>query len=320
MKISVIVPVFNCAEYLPSCVDSILSQTHQNLEVILVDDGSTDNSPLICEQYQQLDSRVHVIYQPNSGVSAARNSGLAFATGELITFVDGDDTIDQDMYELLVRVMQENNADISHCGYKRIDNKSTLLVHDTKQLIIQSRVDALRYLIEGKLFIGSVCNKLYRRSMLEGLRLDEKLKNNEDILFNFEVFRRANVIAFADYAKYNYLAHNGTSACFSLPSIKKSEDTCMVNEIIYRGVQETNLKDIAGERYLRSLSSYFRVADDKQTRKKLRRKIWTVYKELKYPCRNVKITALLIRYTPRIYCILYHIYDRFRTPYWEATI
>ena len=155
MKISVIVPIYNTERYLSECIDSIIRQTYRNLEIILVDDGSTDKSFTICNNYAMLDERIQVVHQANQGVSAARNNGLSRASGDLISFVDSDDTLDDDMYELLVRVIEEYNADIVHCGYKHIVGEEVRLVHDTRKIIMQDNTEALRCLVGGHLFVGS---------------------------------------------------------------------------------------------------------------------------------------------------------------------
>lgn len=120
IKISIIIPVYNIAEYLPRCLDSVLVQTHKNLEIIVVDDGSIDSSKDVINAYAEKDSRIVAIFKENSGVSDTRNKGLEIATGDYIGFVDGDDYIEPDMYEILLKNALKYNADISHCGYKLI--------------------------------------------------------------------------------------------------------------------------------------------------------------------------------------------------------
>ena len=115
VSLSIIVPVYNKEKYLSSCIESILGQTHPDFELILVNDGSTDGSGLICEKYQQLDGRVQVIHQNNAGVSMARNVGLKRAAGQYIGFIDSDDTIDRDMYKTLLENLVKHGADISVC-------------------------------------------------------------------------------------------------------------------------------------------------------------------------------------------------------------
>ena len=114
-KVSVIVAAYNIEKYIARCLDSILNQTYKNLEIIVVNDGSSDNTGEIIDKYSEKDIRIKVIHKENSGVSSARNKGLDMSTGDYIGFVDGDDTLETDMYELLVSNAIKNNADISHC-------------------------------------------------------------------------------------------------------------------------------------------------------------------------------------------------------------
>ena len=116
-KISVIVPVYNVEQYLERCVDSIINQTYKNLEILLVNDGSTDNSGQLCDELAKKDDRIRVIHKENGGLSDARNVGIDEAEAELIGFIDSDDYIDEDMYETLYRQLRESNADLSMCGH-----------------------------------------------------------------------------------------------------------------------------------------------------------------------------------------------------------
>lgn len=231
MKISVIVPVFNCEVFLSDCVASILAQSYRNLEIILIDDGSTDTSGALCDSFADEDSRIQVIHQSNQGVSAARNEGMRIANGDLISFIDADDTLDSDMYEFLVNLLEQYDADIAHCAYRHVVGEEIRLVHDTKKVYLQDRQKALQCLVGSTLFVGSLWNKLYRREILCGITFDESLKINEDILFNYWAFKNAKKTVFADSAKYNYIAHLTSSACFVTASTKKMLDACRVNKI-----------------------------------------------------------------------------------------
>ncbi|MGZ5551627.1 MAG: glycosyltransferase family 2 protein, partial [Nitrososphaeraceae archaeon] len=123
-KISIIIPVYNGVKYLPKCIDSVLNQTYKNLEIILVDDGSTDESGKICDTYSLKDNRIKVVHKQNGGLSDARNTGLKIATSEYIGFVDSDDFIESDMYEILLKTLYAYDADIVQCAsYKIIDEK-----------------------------------------------------------------------------------------------------------------------------------------------------------------------------------------------------
>lgn len=125
--ISVLVPVYNAEKTLERCVKSIINQTYNNLEIVLVDDGSIDGSDILCDKFERLDSRVKVIHKENGGLVSARKAGLYVATGEYITFVDSDDFIDADMYEQMVRVMEQYDVDFVHTGYKSCSNNEILL-------------------------------------------------------------------------------------------------------------------------------------------------------------------------------------------------
>ena len=115
-KISVIVPIYNVEQYLRKCIDSIINQTYKNLEIILVDDGSWDNSPRICDEYAKRDNRIKVIHKKNGGLADARNTGLKMITGNYISFIDSDDYIEKTMYEKMIKVILKYNADIIECN------------------------------------------------------------------------------------------------------------------------------------------------------------------------------------------------------------
>lgn len=194
-KISVIVPVYNAEKYLNRCVDSILNQTHTNIELILVNDGSVDNSGDICDLYTTKDARVCVVHKQNGGLSSARNAGLAVATGEYVGFVDSDDDVELDMYEKLYDIAYKQQVDFVMSDYIRIlqDGKTYLKTLDIdagkydKEKIVS---DLYPRLIMGKdLEYGpllSVCHCIYRREFLErnGLTFDEKVRWSEDNIFS----------------------------------------------------------------------------------------------------------------------------------------
>lgn len=320
--ISVIIPVYNAEKYLRECVNSVCTQTYSDLQIILVDDGSKDASGAICDALAEKDPRVQVIHQSNQGVSAARNAGLKAATGDLVSFIDADDTLDPDMYEFLVRLMEEHDADISHCAYRHIVGEEVRLVHDTRQVYPQSRNEALQCLVGSRLFVGSLWNKLYRCEVLKGLRFDEDIKINEDILYNYFAFKNAGTSVFADVCKYNYIAHKTSSACFVTADVRKARDACCVNAAIYEDTNGTALQRSAAVRYLRALSGYFRVCCVDRSmaaqRDHIRDELWRVYRANPNVGRNMKITALLIHYAPWLYRFIYAVHDRVRKPNWEV--
>lgn len=321
MKISVIIPVYNCEKYLQDCLKSVIGQTYKDLEIIIIDDGSTDNSGIICDQFAKLDSRIQVIHQENRGVSAARNIGILQMSGELVSFIDADDTLDTDMYEFLFSLMNDYSADIVHCGYRHIVGEEIRLVHDSRQIVPQNSEEALTCLIGARLFVGSLWNKLYKAKLIKNLTFDEDIKINEDILFNFQVFSKADKIVFADYTKYNYIAHRDSSACFVTPDLKKSSDSCKVNRYIYENSGGNSYISIAAERYIRSLSGYYRVcnaAQKKKEKKIIRSTLWQVYRTNPGLGKNMKVTAIMLKYIPWVYIVIYKFYDKLRKPNWEV--
>ena len=320
MKISVIIPVYNCEQYLSALLDSVLDQTYRNLEVILIDDGSKDGSGLICDAYATQDSRIRVIHQENAGVSRARNRGMELITGELVSFIDSDDFLEPDMYELLVSTMQEHDADIAHCGYKHIVGDEIRLVHDTKRVIPQSRREALDCFVSGRLFGGGLWSKLFRAELIQGLTFHEDLKINEDVLFNFQAFNKAEKTAFADFALYHYIARFGSSAVFKTPDEKKIKDACYVSWYIYEALAGTEHNDIAAERHVRALSGYYKYcAKNKPTMCcEIAKEIHRTAEGTKHLGRNMTITVLLIRFCPWLYRLIYAVYEKIRKPQWEA--
>ena len=186
--ISVIIPVYNVAEYLPECLDSLLSQDHRNLEVILIDDGSKDNSGAICDAYGAADSRVKVIHQPNSGAAAAKNAGLRRATGEYLSFVDSDDYLEPDVYGYLVKRLQETGADAVHCNFREVyrNRREDSLVNKGTTLV-SSREYLVRFTKDWSCPL--LWNKLYKRSLFEGVFFEEGHKIDDEY-FTYQGFLR----------------------------------------------------------------------------------------------------------------------------------
>lgn len=202
-KVSVIVPVYNVEAYLPMCIDSILSQTLSDLELILIDDGSPDHCGTICDDYAAKDSRVKVIHQKNSGVSAARNAGLAIAQGEYIGFVDPDDYIIPGAYEDLICAVEKKQAQIGIFGFSFCtetgepleDSKVPVGVYDRTALISSI------YGMPNHLH-GSMCNKVFAKAILSGLKFDEQVAIGEDWLLLYECYLRTERAVAVDFCGY----------------------------------------------------------------------------------------------------------------------
>ena len=206
-KVSIIVPVYNAQDYLEKCLDSILNQTLNDFEVILVNDGSKDNSPIICDEYAKKDSRIRVIHQINKGVSYARNRGLDLATGDYIGFVDPDDYIDCHMYQRLYDIILEESADISWCGYRRIYGKEQFISATTNKVNVFNHAESLVCFFERKKPFDNtfLFDKLFKKSLFKGIRLNEKLTIQEDREVLLRIFNQSNKIVYVDTPFYNYM-------------------------------------------------------------------------------------------------------------------
>lgn len=319
MKISVIIPIYNSEKFLHSCVESVITQTYENLEIILINDGSSDNSAAICEEFSQKDKRIKVIHQSNKGVSAARNRGIQECTGQYISFIDSDDTLDVDMYEVLINEMKLQDLDIVHCGYKRIEGGKTIEIFGSKKRFFHNKYEALECLVGGTLFSGGLWNKLYRKSIIEPLFFEEKLKVNEDIYFNFQAFLRANHTLYIDVAKYNYYVRN-TSACFTTAYEKKMQDVCLVSYLMLQQLEKTELEGVARIRHLQMLSVYYKYCiktKNSQIRKKVALEMWNELQKGKVNNIRIIVMTIMIYMCPSLFENIYMVYDKIRRPNWE---
>ena len=252
--ISVIVPVYNTEKYLARCLDSLLNQTYRDLEIIVIDDGSKDGSPAICDAYAQKDGRIRVIHKTNAGVSAARNDGLAVVSGEYVTFMDSDDYIDKTMYETLHRLItQTADVDIAVCGTKReLSNGAFTSYYEGQEELVFSQREAIVNLLSNTYYCCSVCDKLIRRETVSDIRFDVAKKHNEDLLFLYEVMKRANRVAFSPAPLYYYClnASSATHAAFGIDQMAILD----VSEYIYDDVKR-HYPDLIGmerQQYVRN--------------------------------------------------------------------
>ena len=235
--ISIIIPVYNVEQYLPKCLDSILAQTYKNLEIILVNDGSQDNSGKICDDYAKKDTRIKVIHQKNGGVAAARNMGLSIANGEWIGFLDSDDWIEQDMFEYLLNLTLKYDADVAQCGIFFEDNINIKEIqYPKKEYFAPYGIEKFTN-SDMQLIINSVCNKLYRADIIRDIRYDTNYPIGEDLLFNIEVMLKINGIVFGILRKYHYIYYKDSTSHLA-PTLKKLESNNKVLEKICNLVKD----------------------------------------------------------------------------------
>ena len=212
--VSIIIPVYNCGGFLPRCVHSLLNQTYAALEIILVDDGSTDDTPAICDTLAGRDGRITVLHKKNGGVSSARNAGIAAARGKYVAFTDADDYVDPDHIASLHSMLERSGCDVAVCGYKsEREDRCTPpgFSHGERKETVYNHDSAVCELLAGGAVGGYVWNKLYRRELLEGVEFRRDRKILEDLLFNFEVFGRVKKMVFCPTASYHYI-QRGQSA------------------------------------------------------------------------------------------------------------
>ena len=202
-KISVIVPIYNVEQYLRKCIDSIINQTYKNLEIILVDDESPDNCGQICDDYAKKDTRIKVIHKKNGGLSDARNAGLEVCTGNFLSFVDSDDWIELNTYEIMMKSMNEYNADmvVSNINYVYKDKVESKYSEDKIRCF--NKEEAMKELIRDGLVQAVVWNKLYKREFIDNLRFKVG-KLNEDEFFTYKICAKAERIVYTPEALYQY--------------------------------------------------------------------------------------------------------------------
>lgn len=235
--ISVIVPVYNASKYLERCVNSILVQSFRDIEIILVNDGSTDNSLDICYELSKRDFRIKVIDQNNSGVSATRNKGFSESIGEYIIYIDADDMLENDMLQILYNNINEYNADMAMCGVKIIDEQNNLIRYEnnTNECVKLGQKEAIeRFLLAQNFNIG-VWTKLYRRKVVENIEFVENKRVNEDKYYIFQSLLNTDYIVYNDVPKYIYVQNQDsvTHQTFS----ERWFDTIFFAEKIYQDIQ-----------------------------------------------------------------------------------
>lgn len=203
-KISIIVPVYNAEKYLKQCVESLMDQTYKNLEILLINDGSKDNSLAICKKYAEVDSRIKVFDKQNSGVSATRNFGLDNATGDYVMFVDSDDYIDLDMCEQMIASATQSDSDVVVCGIKYVvDGKEV----ENKEINLENAFvkKELQHFISGKdMVIGSACRQLIKKALLKDIRFNIQISIKEDLIFTLEVLQKSQIVSYAPNVFYLY--------------------------------------------------------------------------------------------------------------------
>ena len=240
IEISIIVPVYNTEKYITRCINSILEQTFENWELLLIDDGSRDSSGKICDIFQKKDSRIKVIHKKNEGVSIARNLGITLSKGNYITFVDSDDWIDKDYLELMYIAIKKMNVDIlvTGCVYEK-ENKRENPFKIGKPEVFSKNKAQIEFLKQDK-FIWSIYDKLYNKNLFNKYRFNVNLKIAEDMMLFWQLINSVEKIGYFPLYKYHYdiSASSTMTSSFSL----KWFHPLKVKKKIFYELKNRNLK------------------------------------------------------------------------------
>jgi glycosyltransferase involved in cell wall biosynthesis len=282
--ISLIVPFYNISKYLKRCVDSIIEQSYKNLEIILVDDGSTDDSGRICDLYKERDNRIQVIHKTNNGLSSARNAGLSAMKGEYVGFVDGDDFIDRYMYETLVKAVLDNDADVVQTGFHHTDENGNIAGARTFRKATYNNLDDMFYAFfeENNIHVG-VWTKLYKSKIFRNVRfLEGHVFEDYTILPN--ILNECKKFVIIDGAFYNY-AHNPESITRDKVSLSIIRSRLAAPMYLLKCMENIDKKFIGyAYRYicLSSISGYNKIEEtdkiDEETKKEYAQKLINQYR------------------------------------------
>lgn len=316
-RITVIVPAYNVEQYIDRCITSILNQTFPNLEIIAINDGSSDATGTILDELAQKDQRLVVVHQENAGLVMVREKGIALASGDYIGFVDGDDAVDPDMYERLLNNLLEAEADISHCGLCVYwDPVTTELHYGTSVKLVQSSAEALRDLLKGELFDASLCNKLYKRGLLADSCLDVSIQSNEDLLRNFVLFSRAKSIVFEDFCGYQYWSRKN-SMSNDAHVIRRTQQVIQARKCIVDHASD-EVKQYAVQAWLSSVVNavnsltFVQGKESAAVCRTCRRTLHSNRDGIRFLIRRQQMAAYLILYAPWLHRIVYKLYTRRR--------
>lgn len=315
--ISVIVPIYNVEEYLDMCIKSILNQTYENLEIILVDDGSPDKCGIICDKYEKKDTRISVIHKKNGGLSDARNHGLKRATGEFIYFIDSDDFIEKDTLEHMMNNLNSTNSDISICGrYYLYGSEIVLKQRQNIFLELDSEQAINKMNLIGYYDVAS-WDKLYKRDLFENIQF-LKGELSEDWFVTYKLFDRAKKIIYDSTPKYYYRQRSGSIT--HKKSINYNPIIASKEVLDFVGVKYPNSKNIAITAYVfANIGVYDNLILYDTNNKTAQKEILEVikkYYQIVIDNREVLMSRraqlILLNYCPSIYKAAFKIFHKIR--------
>lgn len=251
-KISVIIPVYNVEKYISRCIDSILNQSYCNIEIIIVNDGSIDNSAVICDEYAQKYNNIKVFHKDNGGVSLARNLGIDKASGEYIAFVDPDDYIDKNMYKILYKNLIESKSDISMASFSYVREEKIKGEDNSNDIIIFTKEEVLNRYFNGiKPFDSSfLWNKLFKKELFKDVRLDTELIIQEDTEVLLRIFNNSSSIVYVGIPLYFYLIREGAATEGKISKGKLTTDISLFKIYKYTEKNLPNYKSNALANYV----------------------------------------------------------------------
>lgn len=318
--ISIIIPAYNVENYIVPCLDSLAAQTYSDIEIIVVDDGSTDGTPDLLDAYAKKDERIRVIHKENEGVTSARLCGLKACSGQWIGFVDGDDLVEPEMYERLLGNAVHHDADISHCGYQMVFPDHTDYYYNTGRLINENGREALKGIVSGA-FEPGLCNKLYCRRLLDGLLnrgiMDCSIRINEDLLMNYYLFREAGSAVFEDFCPYHYMVHKGSAANSTLRPYKLNDQLKVRRKMVEESVGDEELCSLCRQSLIQRLISIASMSAGnyseeirtciKEARRELRKQTRILQRD-SYAFAKIKAQATWAAMWPASYGLIHSLY------------
>lgn len=313
IKISIIIPAFNVEKWISKSIESVLNQTHTNWELLIINDGSTDNTGAIIDSYAQMDSRIKVVHQQNAGLVSVREKGISLATGDYVGFIDGDDAVDADMYRRLLDNALKYDADISHCGLKVCYMDGRIDPHyGTGNLLIHNSNEGIRELLSGEHFDPSLCNKLYKRELMDDSCLDQDVLNGEDILRNFVLFSRATKIVYEDFCGYQYWTRENSMSSGG-SAVRRSKNVLLARKRILENSNKEQY-EFAMKAWVSALVNiansfaFSNNGEEVQMYKGCRRMLADNRNNIKYLIKRQQIAAYLIIWAPWLHKVIYKIY------------
>lgn len=266
IKVSVIIPVYNCEKYIKECIESLINQTLKECEFIFINDGSTDRSKEIIEEYTKKDNRIKLINQKNSGVSIARNTGLEHASGKYIGFVDGDDYIDFDMYKKLYDTISNSNIDLVISNFEQeLDGKKIINKLEIETNLIINKSNIINKILPQFLKhekLNSVCNKLYKREIIKKFNINfpNEVALGEDGFFNINYFSNIDSLIYINYCGYHYREVKGSATrnIFEKDYFNRALEVYNeeIPKIYYKYFKNEYLKELKSIKFINNVISY----------------------------------------------------------------